>query len=155
MHYLKQKIILLALVLSVVFTFAPVQGSAAGLVPCGGYSTDSQRPCNVLDIFTMVAKVTNFLIALAGVYAAYQIISNAFWMVLSAGNEENIAKTKAGVSNAVVGFVLVLMAYVIVNTATNILLTRALVTKDNPECRLNFQKPETYLKINEAVCTKK
>lgn len=155
MLFTKQKIIFTSLV--IIFTiaaFSPLVVNAAGLVPCGGYNTDSTRPCNVLDIFILVAKLTNFLIGISGVYAAYVIINNSFWMIMSMGNEEAITKTKEGMTNAVIGFVLVLMAYMLVNTVVNVLLTRNLATTKNPECKLNLGDPLTYLQINEEKCTK-
>ena len=156
MLFKKQKIIIsLFLVLGLTIFLAPHFSHAAGLVPCGGYGTDStqnERPCNLEDIFVMVAKLTNFLIAVAGMYAVYVIINNSFWLVVSSGNEENITKHKGGVTNAVVGLVLVLMAYMLVNTVVNVLLTRSLVTGTNPKCKLNLADPLTYLSIKEGDC---
>lgn len=150
----KQKIILslFVVLLAMFFITAPHFSEAAGLVPCGGYGTDSTKPCTVLDMFVLVAKITNFLIACSGIYAVYVIINNSFWLILSVGNEENITKHKGGITNAIVGFVLVLMSYMLVNTVVNVLLTRSLVTGGNPECKLDLTNPTTYLKINESKC---
>lgn len=138
------------------FLFVPNNASAAilgGLVPCGGYNTPSNKPCTVEDAFVMVARVTNFLIACSGIYAVYVIINSSFGLIVySMGNEEAITKAKSGITNAVVGFVLVLFAYMLVNTVTNVLLTRSIATA-NPECIINLKDPLTYLTINQKPCS--
>lgn len=153
MLFWKQKIILFVFSFFLLFSIAIPQPAAAALVPCGGYNTEYKRPCTVEDIFVLVAKVTNFLIGVSGVYAVYVICNNAFWMIVSMGNEEAITKTKEGMTNAIIGFVLVLFAYMLINTVVNVLLTRSLVTGSNPNCKLDLANPLTFLKIDEANCT--
>jgi hypothetical protein len=150
----KQKIILIVCSFLAIFSFslAPVVSQARGLVPCGGYSDNNgtrEKPCTVEDIFSLVAKVTNFLIGIAGIYAVYEIINAGFWLIVSSGREESITKYKTALSNAIVGFVLVLMSYMLINTVVNVLLTRSLVT-NNPNCKLDLTQPLTYLTIKDT-----
>jgi hypothetical protein len=153
----QKKLLLYCVILLAVFLFSPVlkPAQATGLVPCGGYQTTSQKPCTFTDIFTLIAQVTNWLVAMAGVYAVYEIINNGFWLVMSMGNEEAITTRKNGLRNAVVGFVLVLFAFMIINTVVNVLLTRSLATTSNPECRLELTSPLTYLTIQQDPCSNK
>jgi hypothetical protein len=151
----KQKIIL-TICLSL-FLFAPLFASAAGLVPCGGYSTDSTKPCTVKDIFVILARVTNFLIAMAGVFAVYEIVMAGFYMVISAGNEEAITKRKEQITSAVIGLVLVMMSYMFINTVVNFMLTRDAVTDPknpnyNAKCRFDLGDPLNYLIIDTSKC---
>lgn len=142
----KQKIIvviILALLVS-----APHFVSAAGLVPCGN---NGQNPCTVTDIFVLVAQVTNWLIAAAGVYAVYKLINAGFYLVISLGNEEAITKWKGSIQDSIIGFVLIMMAFMFVNTIVNVLLTRSLVT-NNPKCQLDLTKPLNYLEIDPNNC---
>lgn len=129
----------------------PFGASARGLVPCGGYNKDGTREpvCDVKFTFTLVARATNWLIAMAGVLAVYEIARAALWLVISMGNEESITQNKSALSNAVVGFVLVLMAFLFVNTVVNFLLTRSLVS-DNPSCKLDLTDPLNYLTIKDT-----
>jgi hypothetical protein len=138
----KQKIIIIVCLM--LFAAAPHFVSAAGLVPCGN---NNQSPCTVLDIFTLVAQVTNWLIAAAGVYAVFRIIYAGFWLTISIGNEESITKWKKGIQDAILGFVLVMVAYVFVNTAVNFVLVSGI-----SGCQLQLQQPLTYLKINPNNC---
>lgn len=137
----KQKIIF---ILSLIFAFAlPFFASARGLVPCGGIG---ENPCNVQDIFSLIARVTNWLIFVAGIYAVAQIILNGFYLVVSMGNEEAITKRKSGLTSAVIGFVLVMLAYVIINTAVNSILL------EGAPCQLkvNITNPLGYITGNNS-----
>lgn len=130
---------------------APVRFSlAAGLVPCGG---TGQNPCTVLDAFALVAIVTNWLIAMAGLYAVYKIVGHGFWLVVSMGNEENITTHKAGLTDAVLGFVLVMLSFMFINTVVNFLLTRDAAVHNNPNCKLDLTNPTAYLVINQNPCS--
>src|SRR4051812_33651680 len=112
---MKQKFLIFSIVALLTLPFFV---HAAGLVPCGGAT---EKPCTVLDAFYMVARVTNWLILTAGVYAVYQIVTHSFWLAISMGNEEDIAKRKKGLSAVLVGFFIVMAAYMFVNTAVNII----------------------------------
>lgn len=140
MPILKQKKFLLSIILATVFlvpAFQPVQ--ARGLVPCGGYTASGQAepPCTVEDIFRLFAIAINFLIGTAGVYAVFQILNAGFWLITTSGDEEKITQWKTGLSNAVVGFVLVMLAFIFVNTTVNFLLSS--------KCKVDLKNPLSYL----------
>ena len=150
----KQKIKIFILLFSIAFlAILPNLSEARGLVPCGGYADDSgsvrEPDCNVAYTFIMVARVTNWLIASAGLYAVYQLINNGFWLVASFGKEESITKRKTALSNAIVGFVMVLMAFTFVNTAINYILA-----SQKSGFTVDLTRPLCYLNPNDAECTK-
>lgn len=125
-----------------VFLFAiPFFVLAAGLVPCGG-ATES--PCGIKDIFILFIRTTNTLIGLASIYAVYQIINGGFWLVVSMGNEEAISTQRKRITQAVVGFVFSMMAYMLVNTVVNLLLLNGA----NGKCKLDLKDPLNYLIIH-------
>jgi hypothetical protein len=153
MTILKQKKLLLtAILLTAVFFSVPVYSQARGLVPCGGYKDDGTReaPCNVCDIFSAVAIATNWLIAAAGVYAVFQIVNAGFWLTISMGNEENITKWKNALSSAVIGFVLVMIAFIIVNTVVNYLL----LSGNAQTLQVQLTNPFSYLN-SAGPCSQK
>lgn len=160
MSLLKQKINVVLLVCILAFNFGanfafPQMALARGLVPCGGYSDDKgtrEPPCNVQFIFYMVARVTNWLISVAGIYAVYKIVQAGWGFTIALGNEEKLTQLKGQITDAVVGFVLVLMAYMMVNFVTNIAITGNLVTTNNPNCKLDLTSPLTYLTIDISKC---
>ena len=108
-----------------------------GLVNCGH---SIQDPCRVQDLFYLVARVTNWLIAMIGLYAVFRFIWIGFSMVTSVGSEEAITKNKSALANVILGIVLSLMAYLFVNTAANYIL--------RSKCRINLADPLTYLTVN-------
>lgn len=144
---MKSKVLIFSLLLLLIPFFV----SAAGLVPCGG---PTESPCTVKDVFIIAARVTNTLIALAGIYAVYEIISAGFWLVTTMGNEEAITKNRKRIFQAIVGMVMVMFAYMFVNTAVNFLLLESAGQKikleDGTEvkCTLNLQDPLNYLVIH-------
>ncbi|PJC56203.1 hypothetical protein CO026_01625 [Candidatus Kaiserbacteria bacterium CG_4_9_14_0_2_um_filter_41_32] len=135
------------------FILSPAVASAqtkGGLVPCGGYEADGvtrERPCNVADIFVLIARVTNWLIMAAGIYAVFQIIVAGWWLAASVGNEEAITKHKNAITQALVGLVLVLCAYMFVNTAVNIIFLRGI-----EGCTIDLTDPLSYVKIDQSQC---
>ena len=149
----KQKIAQILIALVLVFSFTPIAVQARGLVPCGGYQDDAgtkrEPPCTVLDFFVLVATVTNWLISLAGVYAVYQIIFAGFGLVYSTGNEENITKYKNAMFQAVFGFVFVMAAFILINTAVNYILLGGDKSK-----MIDLTKPACYLLPNSDACKK-
>lgn len=136
---LKKQITILG-ILAVLFT-APFVANAAGLVPCGG---PTESACTVKDIFILVIRTTNTLVGLAAIYAVYKIIDGGFWLITTMGNEEAISSKRKQITNAVVGFVLVMIAFMVINTVTNLLLLGA----EKKECKIDLKDPLNYLIIH-------
>jgi hypothetical protein len=132
---MKQKLLILFII---TLLTAPLFVHAAGLVPCGG---PTEKPCGVLDMFYMAARVTNWLILMAGVYATFQIVSAGFWLTISNGEEETITKWRKVLNEAVIGLFIVLAAFMFMNTAVNILLMS--------KCQIDLRSPWTYLTITD------
>src|SRR3989344_7010053 len=104
---LKKQILQFA-ILAILFLL-PTFASAAGLVPCGGPSDPG--PCTLKDIFVLIIRVTNTLIGLASILAVFKIIQAGFWLTVSSGSEESITSHKKWATQAIVGFVLTMFAY--------------------------------------------
>ncbi len=149
MNIWKQKLAIIFLSLSILS--APMLAQARGLVPCGGYLDDAgtqrEDPCDLRYVFILIATATNWLISTAGIYAVYQIVNGGFWLVVTMGDEESITKHKKTITNAVVGFVFTMMAFILVNTALNgILLGLADTSETNKDpIRIDFTQPLCYL----------
>jgi hypothetical protein len=123
---------------------APVFAQARGLVPCGGYKDDGtlEHICTVNDAFYLAARVTNWLIMLAGLYAVVRIIYAGAMLTFSQGNQESVTKYQGALTNAIIGFVLVMTSFLIVNTVVNTLLLS--------KCKIDLRNPTTYLSIQPA-----
>ena len=153
MNLLKQKFLFAIVVVFCGFLLASPGGvtQARGLVPCGGY-TDSGKAepaCKFSDIFVIIARVTNWLIAVAGLYAVFQIIVGAFWLVVSQGNEEAISAKKKHITTAIIGMVLAFMAFMLINTVVNFILA-----SQTPGKTVDLTKPLCYLNPGGPDCVK-
>jgi hypothetical protein len=93
-----------------------------GLVNCGtnndinkpeGNPDDATHACTLYDLFSIFARMINFLMALAGFFAIFQIVRAGQSMVLAMGNPESLTAAKGALTNAVLGFALVLIAYIL------------------------------------------
>lgn len=100
------------IVVSLFFLVLPFLSNAAGIVPCGNNGTECTA-ChfvklgqNLLDWFI---KIMSGIIALVFAWAGIK-------MVMSAGNTEAVSSAKSMMTNSVVGLVIMLAAWLIINT---------------------------------------
>lgn len=91
----------------------------SGLVQCGNQASD---PCTVEDFFNIFVIATNILIGLVGLVAIFAIVFSGYSMVIAAGNTEAITKAKKNLTNAIIGLVLVLLAFILINTILYLVL---------------------------------
>ncbi|HEY4498356.1 MAG TPA: pilin [Candidatus Paceibacterota bacterium] len=84
--------------------------SAAGLVPCEG------TECTKGDLLQLGANIFNFLIDAAFILAVLFIMIGGAMMLVSGGSPNLLARGKKTITTAVVGLVIVLVAWVLVNT---------------------------------------
>ena len=114
------------LIVTIVAFTAVISGSprtivAAGLVNCGNAElkdgeTTLSDACTVGHLFNTVVAITNFLIAFAGLVAVLMIVKGGLSMVVSAGNPTAYGAAKKTLFGAIMGMLLVFVAFVLVNT---------------------------------------
>ncbi len=81
------------------------------LVPqCSGIS------CTFCNFLQLLQNVTNFLFTISLYAAVIFIIYGAVMMMLATGNEERFKSSKKILTSAVIGVVVVLGSYIILNT---------------------------------------
>jgi hypothetical protein len=90
-------------------------------VPKSGFDTNSIA--GVSDWQTLILKVLQWLMILVGVVAVVAIVIGGFWYITSGGNEETAEKGRKMLINAIIGLIIVILAYTIVTVLTN-LITR-------------------------------
>jgi hypothetical protein len=145
----KQKVIS-QIILVVFLIFTPLLVNAAGLVPCGG---DGEKPCQIIDIFVIVARVTNWLLRVAGIFATFKIVQAGFWLAVSQGNEEDVTTNKKKFTNAVLGLALAMMAFMFVNTVVNVIFLQGL-SQNRHTCKIDLTKAWVYVQIQPDACRK-
>lgn len=72
------------------------------------------NPTNISDFGGLVNTVINFVSAFVGVIAVLYLILAGFNYVISQGNAKKVSEAKAAILNAIIGIIIVLIAYLIV-----------------------------------------
>ena len=94
------------------------KGLQGGIVPkCDPTGTNpSLRDCDINVLAEAGANLLNALIAIAIVATVIFIMYGAIRLITSAGNPENLKKSREIITNSVMGVVIVLVAWVVINT---------------------------------------
>jgi len=115
---------LLLLLPTLYFLFSITFVNAAGLVPCGGHDVDGnlEPECNFCFLLQMIKDIIYKALEFIAIpIAVIMIAYGAFNIMFAMGNEEKAKKGRQVIQAAVFGAVIVLAAWVIVNTVINIL----------------------------------
>lgn len=72
-------------------------------------------PCSDPGATGFIGNIINWLLSIAFGVAVLFLIIGGFWYITSAGNEENAEKGKKTVINAIIGLIIIILSYVIVN----------------------------------------
>lgn len=86
---------------------------AQGIVP--GCSSDPTN-CGQEDIYILLGNIYEFLIGIGIIATTFFFMWGAFILVTSSGSPDRISQGKRAMTNAVVGLLIVLTSYIIVNT---------------------------------------
>lgn len=121
-NYLKIAEVLLAIVLA----FAPVAFSLSGNFAEAQLSrnfrcdSSSGLNCDNYSVNGLIRVVINWMLGIAFGVAVLFLIIGGFWYITSAGNEETAEKGKGTAINAIIGIVIIILSYVIVNVVSNL-----------------------------------
>jgi len=80
-----------------------------------------QGPCTFCDALKVASNIIDFLIEAVFVIAVLMIVYGALMMMVSAGNEQRYTHGKGAITNAVIGIVIALGSWIIVNTLLHII----------------------------------
>jgi len=104
---------LLILLSTPILTNAANTTSTAGLVPCGG---PGEKACTVCDLLVLAQNVLEFALKMAFLIIIGFIVYGGFRWIFSLGKEENLKAGQQIITNAIIGLVIILTAWIIVNT---------------------------------------
>jgi hypothetical protein len=106
------KKILGAILLFSFLVFGQVQ--AAGLVPCGGAG---EPPCKLCHFFAMVNGIIQFVVMrIVPVAAVLMLAIGGIMFFFAGGSMGTLEKAKAIMSSAIVGMILIFVAFLLVGT---------------------------------------
>lgn len=72
------------------------------------------------SVSDLIARVIEILLMFGGVIAVVFVVIGGYWYVTSAGNEEQAEKGRKTLLNAIIGVVLIVLSYVIINVIVNL-----------------------------------
>lgn len=90
----------------------PDQSGRSGFVICGN---DSSKPCQIGHLFLALVIIINYLISVVGLVAILFIVIAGVQMTMSRG-EEWLLAAKKRLTGAIIGLVLVAVAFILVNS---------------------------------------
>lgn len=82
------------------------------------YSVDSSLT-RYFSISELATQILGFIISFVGILAIIMVILGGFWYLTAAGNEDQAKKGLRTLAYAIIGIVLISLAYVIVYSITN------------------------------------
>ncbi|MCL5008853.1 MAG: pilin [Patescibacteria group bacterium] len=107
------------LVLTTVLVFSPLLVNAQGIVNSsicvGGLNCNAGQ-----DVNSLIKTVIQWMLGIAFGIAVLFLIIGGFWYITSGGNEETAEKGKNTVVNALIGIVIIVLAFVIVSVVANL-----------------------------------
>jgi len=113
MEYVKLNNKLIIFFLLTLLLFTPLLTNAAGLVPCGG---PGESACNTCHLLVLVQNVLEFALKMAFLVIIGFIVYGGFRWIFSLGKEENLKAGRQIITNAIIGLIIILTAWIIVNT---------------------------------------
>ena len=72
--------------------------------------------CTQCDVFQVIANIVSFIFSIAGALAVFFMVNAGFSFATARGNQEAITKAKGALAAVVIGVIIVLLAWALVNT---------------------------------------
>lgn len=101
---------------------APMLIIAAGLVPCGGPGEEACQACHAVLLISIVVR---YLVMILGTVAAIMIAVSGLRLVVSVGDAGAKAKAKSMISSLIIGYVIVLAGWMLIDIGLKALLSSA------------------------------
>lgn len=108
--------------IAVFLAFIPVTALAAGLVPCGGAGEPVCQPCHVMQLIEIVL---DWLVEVLGVIFTLAIVVCGIYLVTSTGNPSVMQTVKKMILQMIIGYTILLSAWVIMDFIFKALLNDA------------------------------
>lgn len=136
---------LLILVAVIAIFLSPMMASARGLVPCGG---EGEPRCDLCYLVVGFRNLVDFFLRLLVWVALAGVAISGLMYVISAGSEKMITQSKGFLKASLIGFVVVLTAWLMVNVTMRVLAARSdlgiAVSGWNDFSCEHFAGPEPY-----------
>jgi len=99
-----------------IFNFA--QAAQAGLVPCGPGKTKAE--CQWEDFFQLAKNIIDFLMYIVIPLATVMIVAGGIFILTAGDSTSRVAKGKEIITSAVVGLLIALLSWLVIDTIIKI-----------------------------------
>ena len=86
------------------------------------------KPANTLTLPQVIGNILGYVLSLLGVVALAFIIAGGYMWMTAGGNDEQIKKAKSLLTNSIIGLVIIVTAYVVVNFVVTSIISSVGVT---------------------------
>ena len=131
------KFLLISLISIGIFLTSTVNTSAAGLVPCGP-GTDKPN-CQFCDLLTLFQGLISFGVMIIFPIATIMIIIGGFYIMTARENPGQSQKGRQIITTAVIGILIALLSWIVLDTIFKVLATNWSETKLGPWNQINCQ----------------
>lgn len=107
--------------------------------------SEAKRPCDLCDASIVGINIVNTLLKIAIPIAVGMIVAGAIVLMVSAGNESKVETGRSMITNAVIGLIIAMCTWVIVNTVIHVLADEGqfnIKIWDRPTCGQKFVKSQ-------------
>jgi lysylphosphatidylglycerol synthetase-like protein (DUF2156 family) len=111
-----------SILVSLAMIASPFIASAQFRLPDAGGTGLSNTFGGATNLSSLILSVINIILALAGLIAVLVLIIGGFRYVTSFGNEEVTGQAKKMILNAIIGIIIIILAFVIVRVVQNVFL---------------------------------
>ena len=130
---LKKVSSILLVVVVAVMLVTPLIATAQGLNPGSGNPAGSNFADQIFGcaegtgVLCILERVLLFILALAFIVAVIFLVVGGFRYIVSQGNEESVEKAKGTITNAIIGIVVIVLAWIILTVVFNLVNTGSAV----------------------------
>lgn len=90
----------------------------------GGQTCNVIGPCNFCDAMIVISNIVRILLLFSIPIAVLMIVAGAILLAVAGGSPDKVKKGKDIITSAVIGVVIALLAWVVVNTLIHVLTGR-------------------------------
>jgi succinate dehydrogenase hydrophobic anchor subunit len=99
------------------FVFLAPLAASAQIIPCG----TPDNPCSACHAFGLVSNALNYLVGIVTLVIVLVVVWSGIQIVISKGNPHSISHAKEMLLNAIIGFAIILVAWLGVDTVLKVL----------------------------------
>ena len=119
--FLKQALIMLGLMVGALTIISMIPTASAAIIGSGDLPSNlGEATGGESSLRSIIVKVINYFLGFLGLIAVIMIIYGGFTYVTAAGKQEAVDSAKKTILYAIVGIVIILLSFAIVNTVVGV-----------------------------------